>query len=165
MARTREAPGRSRSRDGRAPNGRATDARPPAGPVSPISSLEERGSPWRRRTLRFARRLAAFGAFAAAGLVAYTYVAEPLLGGDDEAAVAEEVAPGAEAAPVVEEEPPPRPEAVPARIPQWAWALNEWHSTPQADRGPRPGAAPARVPGWYWEWRSWRAELAAQAGS
>lgn len=152
------------SRDGSTGKGRV-DARLPKGPVSPLSSLDVQESPWRRRTLRLARRLAALGAFAVAAFVAYTFVASPLLDRDEEAATVEEAAPGAAAAPVVEEEPLPRPESAPARIPPWAWELNEWHSTSGAERGPRPEAAPTPVPGWYWEWRSWRAELAAQAGS
>jgi hypothetical protein len=164
MTPAREAPDRRRSRAGRGANGRAPESRIPDKPVAPISSLSMRPSPWRRRTLRFVRRIAALGAFAAAAFVAYTYVAEPLLG-EDETVVAEEAAPGADASPAATEEPPPRPESVPDGIPQWAWDLNEWHSASEAERGPRPEAAPRRVPEWYWEWRGWRAELAARAGS
>jgi hypothetical protein len=155
MAPTREAPRRRQSHDG-----------VPPGPVSPISSLHAPRNTWRRRTLRFARRLAALGAFAAAAFVAYTYVAAPLLGEEEEqVAVAEEAAPNGEASPAAGGEPPPRPASVPTPIPQWAWDLNEWHSTAEDARGPRPDAATRRVPEWYWEWRAWRAELAARAGS
>jgi hypothetical protein len=150
----------------RAPQHGRQDGRARERPVAPISSLHPSGSPWRRRSLRFARRLLALGAFAAAAFLAYSFVAEPLLErSEEEAALADEAAPNGEAASAVQEEPPPRPDTVPQRIPQWAWDLNEWHSTPQGERGARPEGAPARVPDWYWEWRAWRQELAAGAGS
>lgn len=91
----------------------------------------------------------------AASYVGALFVAVQLagLGGvTDEPAQVEPV----EAAPVVAE-PPPRPEAVPNRIPEWAWGLSLWHD----DRlgNVRPLEAPQTVPGWYWEWRAWRKEL------
>lgn len=162
MAPTRVPPQRRPLRPAPAENGE----RPlPEQPLAPISSIEPPPNTWRRRSLRFARRLLALGAFAVAGFLAYSFVAAPLLGDDEEPVAAEEAAPGADAAPAAAEEPPPRPESVPQRIPQWAWDLNEWHSTSGSERGPRPDAAPARVPAWYWEWRAWREELAARAGA
>lgn len=48
----------------------------------------------------------------------------------------------------------PRPQGVPKRIPQWAWALAKWHNSGKV--GKRPAKAPPKVPQWYWRWRAWR---------
>lgn len=48
----------------------------------------------------------------------------------------------------------PRPQGVPKRIPQWAWALAKWHDSGKV--GKRPAKAPRKVPSWYWRWRAWR---------
>lgn len=130
--------------------------RRPTAPIPPISSLDPPPNSWRRRSLRYGRRLLAVGAFAAALYVGYSYVAEPYLGDETEAAAPaqEEQGEGAPAEPA--DDPPPRPEAAPQQIPDWAWALNEWHSTPPAQRDERPADAPTPVPDWYWEWREWR---------
>jgi hypothetical protein len=55
--------------------------------------------------------------------------------------------------------PPPRPQSVPTRIPEWAWATSRWHDQRQA--GLRPEDAPQVLPRWYWEWRAWRKESGA----
>jgi len=136
-----------------------------AAPIPPVSSIDPPPDTWGRRSVRYGRRLLATAALVAAGFLAWSYVFEPVLnhGEDTEAAAADpaegQVAEPADPAP----EPPPRPDTVPDRIPQWAWALNEWHSTPGEERGARPEGAPNPVPDWYWDWREWRAELAAQA--
>ncbi len=55
---------------------------------------------------------------------------------------------------------PERPKSAPARIPQWAWQMHNWHLTSPKERGARPAKAPARLPAWYWEWRKYRLALA-----
>ena len=135
-------------------------------PLRPISSVDPPpDTPW-RRARRYGRRLAATAALVGGLYVAYAYALAPVIAPSEEVeavAPAEDEGAAAQADPTPE--PPPRPEIVPERIPQWAWALNEWHSTPAEERGPRPEDAPRRVPQWYWEWREWREGLAADAGT
>lgn len=133
-------------------------------PIPPVSSVDPVPDTWGRRTLRYGRRLLATAALGAGFFVAYAYVLEPWLGHGEETEAVEAAGEGQAAEPDQAPE-PPRPDAVPERIPPWAWQLNEWHSAPGEERGPRPEGAPQQVPAWYWVWRAWRAELAGLAGT
>ncbi len=109
------------------------------------------------------RRLGALLLYAGAAALVWFVVLTPLLDsqrgdGENDGAAA---APGTTTELV---DPPPRPESVPARIPQWAWDMHKWHLTPVGERDPRPVDAPRRLPDWYWEWREWRLALGALGG-
>jgi hypothetical protein len=108
-----------------------------------------RGLSVRRRILRYSARLFAVAAYGAALFIAYQLISPvlPERGGT--------ASPAATAS-----EPIPRPASAPARVPEWAWAMHRWHSTPAAERGARPQGAPQRLPAWYWDWREWRLSVA-----
>lgn len=106
---------------------------------------------------RYVRRFAALALYAGAGALVWFVVLTPLLepeGGEEDAQAVAGTTATLETVDM-----PPRPESAPARIPQWAWQMHEWHLTSVGERGPRPADAPRRIPDWYWEWREWRLAL------
>jgi hypothetical protein len=109
-------------------------------PLAPI--VIERRPP---RLRRYVRRLAAVAAYAGAAFAVYHFVVQPVLPRDP-----------ASPAPSAQTAAADRPKSAPAVIPQWAWDVHRWLSTPVAERGARPAKAPAKLPAWFWEWRAWR---------
>jgi hypothetical protein len=54
-----------------------------------------------------------------------------------------------------------RPEALPRRVPRWAWRILAWQHAGRS--GARP-AAPRPLPAWYWAWKGWREQPVRPVG-